>query len=108
MATQVKEQKLAAEAAAEIEAKAAEAAAMVSAAGSGLFDSVFGALGDRYIGTAATGGQGAVKAAARGTIQELPTEAMQSAGERFSENLGIRNFAADQRKLETQLAAKLG
>lgn len=72
---------------------AADQAATTSAGVAFLFDSTFGALGDRYIGTAAAGNGSRAGAMVRGGIQETPTEFIQSGGEKFGENLGIRQFA---------------
>jgi len=72
---------------------AADAAAMQSAGIAFLFDSTFGALGDRYLGTAAAGKGTRAGAVVRGIAQETPTEFIQSGGEKFGENLGVRNYA---------------
>lgn len=74
-------------------ASAADAAAMTSAGVAFLFDSTLGALGDRYLGTAAAGSGTRAGAVVRGTLQEAPTELLQSGGEKFGENLGIQRFA---------------
>lgn len=79
--------------------KAADAAATTSAGGAFLFDAAFGALGDRYLGTAAAGKGTRSGAVARGAAQETPTEFIQSGGEKFSENLGIQQFADPSQKL---------
>lgn len=62
-------------------AKAAEAAALTSASGAFWFDALFGAIGDKYIGTAAAGKGTRTGALARGAAQETPTEFIQSGGE---------------------------
>lgn len=72
---------------------AADAAATTSAGVAFLFDATLGAIGDRYIGTAAAGGGTRAGAVLRGTAQETPTELAQSGGEKFGENLGIQRFA---------------
>lgn len=63
--------------------------ASISAAGAFAFDSVFGALGDRYIGSASMGKRRA-GAALEGLAQETPTEFIQSGGEQLSQNLADR------------------
>lgn len=73
--------------------KAADAAATMSAGIAFLFDATLGALGDKYIGSAAAGKGTRAGAVARGTAQEMPTEFVQSGGEKFGENLGVREFA---------------
>lgn len=74
-------------------AKAAEAAALTSASGAFWFDALFGAIGDKYIGTAAAGKGTRTGALARGAAQETPTEFIQSGGEKLTENLAMKRFA---------------
>lgn len=73
--------------------KAADAAATMSAGVAFLFDATLGVIGDKYIGSAAAGKGTRSGAVARGTAQETPTEFAQSGGEKFGENLGVREFA---------------
>jgi N12 class adenine-specific DNA methylase len=79
--------------------KAADAAATMSAGIAFIFDATLGALGDRYIGSAAAGKGTRAGAVARGTAQEMPTEFVQSGGEKFGENLGVREFADPSQQL---------
>lgn len=79
--------------------KAAEEAGMASASGAFWFDALFGALGDRYIGSAAAGKGTRGGAIVRGAAQETPTEFIQSGGEKASENLAIKRFADPNQKL---------
>jgi len=74
-------------------AKAADSAATMSAGVAFLFDSTLGVVGDKYIGSAAAGKGTRAGAIGRGTAQEMPTEFVQSGGEKFGENLAIRQFA---------------
>lgn len=73
--------------------KAADSAATMSAGIAFLFDATLGVAGDKYIGSAAAGKGTRAGALARGTAQEAPTEFVQSGGEKFGENLGVREFA---------------
>lgn len=79
--------------------KAAEEAGTASAGGAFWFDALFGALGDKYIGTAAAGKGTRPGAVARGMAQEAPTEFIQSGGEKASENLAIRRFADPEQQI---------
>lgn len=79
--------------------KAADAAATMSAGIAFLFDATLGGLGDKYIGSAAVGKGTRAGAVSRGTAQEMPTEFVQSGGEKFGENLGIREFADPSQNL---------
>jgi len=78
---------------------AADAAASSSAAGAFVVDALFGALGDKFIGTAAAGHGSRVGAVARGVAREATTEAIQSGGEKVSENRAIQQFADPSQKL---------
>lgn len=80
-------------------AKAADAAATTSAGIAFIFDSTLGAVGDRYIGTAAAGSGKRSGAIVRGMAQETPAEFAQSGGEKFGENLGVRQFADPKQTL---------
>jgi len=76
------------------QAQVADSGATVSFAVAFAFDSVFGALGDRYLGTAVAGGKGGrLRSVGRGISQEAPTEFVQSGGEQFGTNLGVQQYA---------------
>jgi len=77
----------------------ADRAATISAGGAMLFDTIFGALGDRYLGSAVAGKNSRLRSAIRGGMEETPTEFIQSGGEKASENLAIQKTADPTRKL---------
>jgi len=65
-----------------------------SAAAAALIDSVLGFAGDRYIGDIVMGNaKNRATAALKGAISETPTEGLQSAGERLSENIATKYYA---------------
>ncbi len=70
-----------------------------SAAGAFAFDALFGGLGDRYLGSAAVGKGTRAGAIGRGALQETATEAIQSAGEKLSDNAAIARFADPSQQL---------
>ena len=63
------------------------------------FDSVFGGLGDRYLGGAAMGAKGRVGSMIEGGISETGTEFVQSGGEQFGSNLGTKMFTNKDQSL---------
>ena len=80
----------------------ASQAANVAGATAMAVDSITAYLGDGFLGEAAAGA-GRLKTTVHGILQETPTETVQSMGEQFGTNLGLKQFVDPNQRLDDQV-----